>query len=555
MRAKEASQGVTVNAVAGTHVVVLGFDLSPAKRKGCLGFAIQREDHTEHERYWMSGMKTFGETDPKLGPGGQVSSRKHPFQSFQWADYSAKPDHDYTYSVIPLYGTPAALKEGPRCAAHVQTEPELGKPHSVFFNRGAVASQEYARRFQNVRPDQMTGEKQAAAYKWLSRGLYEALLAFIARAKGKDFGLHAAIYEFQWPGALAAFGEAHRRGAEVRILYDAIKGGPGPKNETQIADARIKSLCEPRTTGKIMHNKFVVLTEKDRPVAVWTGSTNLTDNGIFGHLNCGHIVEDRDVAAAYLEYWEELRTNPDPRAEKAWVGDRNANPPTDAGTEPVHVFSPRSGLSVLEWYAVLAASADTGLFMTFAFGMHDLFKDVYRRNDDVLRFALMDKESTGRNAKAEAAEIERIRRRRNVVVAVGNSIETNQFDRWLAERDRVTANVQVRWVHTKFMLVDPLSTNPTVITGSANFSGPSTDENNENMLVIRGDTRVADIYFGEFVREYSHYAFREAVARREERGEQDWQPATLSSKPDWSADYFDPSKERYWRRRYFAQTK
>jgi hypothetical protein len=94
MRKKFVGSGLTVNAVAGTHVVMLGLDLSDAKRKNCLGFAIQREDHTEDERYWMSGTKTFEATDPNLGPGGQVSSHEHPFQTFQWSDYSAKPEHD-----------------------------------------------------------------------------------------------------------------------------------------------------------------------------------------------------------------------------------------------------------------------------------------------------------------------------------------------------------------------------------------------------------------------------------------------------------------------------
>jgi phosphatidylserine/phosphatidylglycerophosphate/cardiolipin synthase-like enzyme len=44
------------------------------------------------------------------------------------------------------------------------------------------------------------------------------------------------------------------------------------------------------------------------------------------------------------------------------------------------------------------------------------------------------------------------------------------------------------------MLVDPLCDDPLIITGSANFSDASTTKNDENMLVIRGDTRVADIY-------------------------------------------------------------
>ena len=110
MRKRRTTAGLTVNAIAGTHVALLGLDLADAQRKGCLGFAIQREDHTEDERYWMRGMKTFKETDPGLGPGGQVSSREHPFQSFQWADYSAKPEHDYTYMLVdPLGDTPVVV--------------------------------------------------------------------------------------------------------------------------------------------------------------------------------------------------------------------------------------------------------------------------------------------------------------------------------------------------------------------------------------------------------------------------------------------------------------
>ena len=52
-----------------------------------------------------------------------------------------------------------------------------------------------------------------------------------------------------------------------------------------------------------MHNKFVVLLKKDKknvvPKAVWSGSTNWTDGGIYGQLNVGHAVYDDEVAAAY----------------------------------------------------------------------------------------------------------------------------------------------------------------------------------------------------------------------------------------------------------------
>jgi phosphatidylserine/phosphatidylglycerophosphate/cardiolipin synthase-like enzyme len=557
MRKKRVDAGLTVNAVAGTHVVTLGLDLADPQRKGCLGFAIQREDHTEDEKYWMSGMKTFEETDPLLGPGGQVSSREHPFQSFQWADFSAKPEHDYTYKVVPLYGTPVTLTEGGAVAVRIQTEPELGQAHSAFFNRGSVATQEYARRFQNRPPNQLEGDEQQAAYRWLSRGLLEAFQEFVARAKDKRFKLFGAVYEFQWPEALQALKSAAKVAKKVSIIFDAIPGASGPKKKNQlaIAEAKISGLCIARTRGKIMHNKFVILVKDDVPIAVWTGSTNLTENGIFGHSNCGHIVEDKTVAAAYLEYWKQLRKDEASDEDRAWVQGHNPDPADPFADNPTFVFSPRSGVSLLKRYGVVANSAKEALFMSFAFGMNKVFQDVYEQNDGVLRFALMEKEGTGKNLAQAKIDIRRIRNLPNVVVAIGHNIATNSFDRWVQELSKITKEANIHWIHTKYMLVDPLGPHPMVVTGSANFSKASTDTNHENMLIIRDDTRVADIYLGEFMRLHTHYAFREAVKRAAENGETDWKPNHLETKASkWQRDYFDPRHQRHLRRKYFAQT-
>ncbi len=549
MRKKTTSKGLTIQVVAGTHVVIMGLDLAGPQRKGCVGFAIQREDHEEAETYWMPGMKTFQST-ANVGLGGQASSRQHPFQTFQWCDYTAKPDHRYTYTVLPLYGTPERLKEGDAVSVNVTAEVEFGKPHSVFFNRGAVASQEYARRFLNKPPDEV-GEE---AYRWLSRGLVEAFEAFISRAKDDNFGLYGAVYEFQRPEALAAIKQAHDNGADVHILYDGTPGSSGPKakNVAAIKKAGITGICQPRTTGKLMHNKFVVLTKNNKPVAVWTGSTNLTENGIYGHSNVGHLVEDSNLASVYLDYWDELKNNPSSQAEKSWMAKNNVAPPDPWEDDLVHVFSPRTGLDVLQWYGEIAGRAEKGLFMTFAFGMHKYFQDVYeRKNNNVLMFALMEKEGNGAGLAQGKIDIARIRKLPNVVVAVAKNIVLNSFDRWLRERPGLPES-QVRYIHTKYMLVDPLGNRPIVVTGSANFSAASTNINNENMLIIRNDKRVADIYLGEFMRLYSHYAFREAVAIAKAKGETDWQPNYLVEDDSWQDDYFRKGTSRFMRRCYFA---
>ena len=558
MRNRKQEKGLTTNAIAGSHVVFFGFDLTAAKRPGFRGFAIKRFDHEEGETVWHRGMKTFEETEPHPAKGETFSTRDHPVQSFQWADYAVKPGRKYTYTILALYGDPANLQPKIEMKMNVTTEVPTGPGHSAFFNRGSVATQEYARKFQNEKPS-VAGQ---GAYDWLSRGLLEALVEFLGRAK-TGWSVHGAVYEFQWPGALAAVKEAHKRGAKVKILFDDIDSGTGPRknNRKAIEAAKIKSLCKGRANGKLMHNKFFILSKNGKPQAVWTGSTNLSENGIFGHSNLGHIVEDNDVAQAFKDYWDRLNEDPEVGADY-----RDANmegmpvPPDPWKKGTTVVFSPRgTKLDSLEWYADVASKAKKGLFMTFAFGMHKSFKEVYMQDDDTLRMALLETAvNNPNNAEQDKKDIQTLRNRPNVVVAIGNRIATNAFDRWLWEMAQVKDDVHVRWIHTKYMLVDPLGTNPIVISGSANFSKASTDTNDENMLVIQGDKRIADIYFGEYMRLYTHYAFREAVKWAMEKKKlgkpEDWKPQYLIDNDSWMKDYFDPKDKsaRFARRKYFS---
>jgi phosphatidylserine/phosphatidylglycerophosphate/cardiolipin synthase-like enzyme len=96
-------------------------------------------------------------------------------------------------------------------------------------------------------------------------------------------------------------------------------------------------------------------------------------------------------------------------------------------------------------------------------------------------------------------------------------------------------NVHVIYVHSKFMLADPLSDDPVVVTGSANFSEASTTSNDENMILIRGNLRVADIYFTEFNRLFNHYYFRSIL---ETVGDNDGGASLFLAEDDsWLAKY------------------
>lgn len=160
-----------------------------------------------------------------------------------------------------------------------------------------------------------------------------------------------------------------------------------------------------------------------------------------------------------------------------------------------------------------------------------------------------------KDSRAKAiADIERIRGHKNFGMAFESNIFVDWVDGWHREGGGIGVNLN--WVHTKFMLIDPLGDEPVTLTGSANFSEPSVNGNDENMVLIRGDRRVADIYFGEFMRVFAHHRFRESVAKHvRKQGSAafgTWKPQDLFENwRDWVPVHFEAGSERDIKRRYF----
>ena len=553
MRKKEPPQpngNLAVQAIAGTHVVLLGIDLPKQKCPGLLGFALRREDHTEGEKYWLSGYKTFESVEPHPAPGILYSTRQHPIQGFTWSDFSAKPDHDYTYEVFGLRGSPTNPQEVDQVAVRIQTESERGTTHHVHFNRGAAASQEYTRRFGDKRPKDVG----PAAYDWLSRGAAEAIAEFIGRATGAGWGLRVGAYEFTDDKVLPALAAARDRGADVQVLYHARNDNQKVSNEEAIQQFDLENICHPRDAQglTLSHNKTIVLTKSGAAQAVLTGSTNFSDGGIYGHSNVVHICEDSAVATEYLWLWNELVKNT-PKSDDAGVLVGKSPLPADPlAKQNTPIFSPRDGLEALDWYAAQAKGANDALFMTFAFGMNQVFQDAYRNGTAKLRYALMETMSGPTKTKAQKQANEdaiiALRKMKENKFAIGSRLGAGAFNHWLKEQ-LSNLNVHVKYLHTKYMLVDPLGPNPLVVSGSANFSDASTTNNDENMLIIRGNPRVADIYLGEFMRLYRHFSFRDWLSQHPEADEV--KVGHLDETDKWWKTYFGDTFESR-QRSYFV---
>ena len=536
VRRRATSDGVTVQAIAGNHAVFLGLDLTDEARHGCLGFAVHRTDHTEHESHWLAGFKTFKSVVPEPDPHVVYRTLQHPLQTFYWGDYSAKPAHDYSYRVVPRYGAPAALED--RHGVEATVDISTGDPgegvHGIYFNRGVAASQAYALQFKKS-PDKLSAAKRKAALEWLSRGLFEAILAYIRQAKNGDSALRAAVYEFTQPDVLAAFRKAHEDGADVRIVYHALDDEAGNANRDAIATAGLPdAILKARTHASIAHNKFIVLCRKHgaglSPVSVWTGSTNLSQGGIFGHSNVGHEVRDPVVAGRYLEFWSELLDDPEQVPLRDWVSDKS---PFDPGAPPAPgiqtIFSPRHGLAPLRSYAARFGGAGVSGHITGPFGLNTLFEEqLTSDHGDALHYVLLDQ--VDNNQAAWSAS-------HRVFVSVGSEGGPDELSRW-AQEHLTGFNAHVPYLHTKILLLDPTTAEPTVITGSANFSPDSTSSNDENMLVIPADLEVADVYLTEYARIFNHFYARFWAS---ELGKHDHDPQThsyLDETPAWQNAYF-----------------
>jgi phosphatidylserine/phosphatidylglycerophosphate/cardiolipin synthase-like enzyme len=167
----------------------------------------------------------------------------------------------------------------------------------------------------------------------------------------------------------------------------------------------------------------------------------------------------------------------------------------------------------------------------------------------ILSYILMESEGNAASSKQRTQELQQIRSNQ---IAIGGGLPAdvgNGYMRWMKELEKTGFTSNVHYVHDKFMLIDPLSRDPIVITGSANFSENSTTGNDENMWVIRGDTRVADIYLGEFVRLWKHYYFRDVMRRLGSRGaKKSW----LLEDDSWSDSFYDPNSRKRFEMQVFG---
>ena len=193
----------------------------------------------------------------------------------------------------------------------------------------------------------------------------------------------------------------------------------------------------------------------------------------------------------FKDYWMLLADDPTNSTLKPQVSALTPIPPGPPAAGTTVLFSPRPGLDLLNRYADMARGAQEGLFMTFAFGMNDLWKDVYRTAAAPIRFALMERrtrangrpEKEGRSGRSTAPPTERERFAHRAFI--------DQPVRGLVKERLTGRNTNVRYVHN-IHAEATIWRRASVIAGSANFSEPRRTE--RETCAREGNNRVADVW-------------------------------------------------------------
>ncbi|MBI4420624.1 MAG: hypothetical protein HY560_07345 [Gemmatimonadetes bacterium] len=528
---------VRATALVGMHTVILGFDFlgSASERAELLGFAIHRQDLTRNEAWWLPGQIRF--RNMKGDYGEDLPTNRAPLQKFRWGDYTVHPGHQYVYSIYPVAGKSDQPQLGSAVKLDVTAGTNGPNETGIYFNRGLTAAPAYWRRFSDVAPGKVGDDR---AYRWLSRGLQEALLDFVGAA-GQGDELKIAIYELEHDSVIEALRRARANKVRVRIVFHAKPGD----DQTAENARHVKQLGLPaadvvrrRKVDNISHNKFVVHLKGGVPRRVWTGSTNFTESGFFLQTNVGLLFRDPAIVKAFDDYWEILRDDPEPKVAKQRVEalvNAVALPP---GLRLF--FSPVPGDRLLEDASALLKGARSAVFISSPFGLDKTVVEALNDNDPaVLEFGLVNTTN-----------------RKRLIGVIDRSINTLYASpAWIRQYDGR------RWdpkaygahkIHVKAMVADPWGPAPRVLIGSANFSDESVNKNDENALLVDADPRLAAVTATEFLRVFEHYKFRDYVARTAAATKAAAKERYLAEDGSWTTDYYDPKHAKFRDRVVFA---
>ena len=613
-------------AFANNEVAYLAWSID-GPIAGCLGFDITRiYPVTGEERPLAAWVPFKGQTNTGWQP---QSTRVWPIQKMSWRDLtlrkrrdrlSLRPDEvTVQYRVRPVGRFQPGLEAVPLDpqAPHYDGQPlplaylgdgvltntvritqHCGDIRATFTN--GILSAQWLRKALKEKGEELTAKTIAAhistpddEIRGYLTGDVLALLKELLQRTDKEPGsrLKMALYEL-WDEDLVELIAAKRDVIEL-ILSNSSKGhkdshwDSGNHLMRELLDEVLGTRKHDRmfNNAHIGHNKFVVFEDAaGTPKAVLTGSTNWTPTGLAGQSNNAMLIENDAIAAAYRDFWNDLKADtaafarPEPLSASASNGQGQALRTANAGAHVETTLA--DGTTVTLWrapnthakskqheappdlaavYELIGKAKDAIFFAVFLpsqSGRTSVIEEAIRigssREDIIVYGAVSDAMAMPNYVPPDKAT-----HTKHPQPAVYNNGKIHVVRAVALNKDDVVGSFEAELltigkaiIHDKIVVIDPLSPDCTVVMGSHNLGFKASYENDENLLIIRGNQPLAQAYMTHVLDVYDHYRFR-ALQRDEANAHLPIDGGILVADDSWLAPHLTPEKSAL--ARYLSQ--
>jgi phosphatidylserine/phosphatidylglycerophosphate/cardiolipin synthase-like enzyme len=344
----------------------------------------------------------------------------------------------------------------------------------------------------------------------------------------------------------------------------------------------------------IGHNKFVVHVPPNGGTrSVLTGSTNWTSTGLAAQTNNALLIEDDNIAEAYLNYWKRMKDDalklPKPFSKA--MKDNQQSTEFRAENETPEEIDGENGTTLRVWfspnmpqrkkptsktkkaptppdltdvYRLMRCAKEAILFLAFYpgqkgndciigevinIGLHDrslLVSGAVSSAQAMPNYVAKKKDNDGE--VVEEGDSPATFDNKNVSIVRASRIDDrNLLGDFGAEQLTARGSIGAI-IHDKLVVIDPRLDDCHVILGSHNLGFKASYSNDENMLIVSGNRALAEAYAVHILDD--HYRFRAIEAERKRKGKKGWS-GFLETDADWQNGYVAHEKGQLMR--YFAR--
>ena len=529
---------------------------------GCRGFAVRRKRTRGGipVESWLHNRIGFVEHQ---APPPANDAWRWPLQRYMWWDYDLEPGDEVSYCVAPVLSGVSGLIEpnltGATWTPPLTLGPAAGDNISAWFNRGVIATQWVERALEAKGGAPRTTLLDAVSTpgdplrEALAGHLKPALLDLLQSAPGE---VYSALYELNDPEVIAAL---KALGPKCHLIlgngaFDKSKSKPDENAEVRqdLHDTSQIDLHDRMVaTGHFAHNKFIVFCDAaGSPQKVWTGSTNLTVTGLCTQVNNGILIENADIAADFKAAWDRLLAAGNGYDAALVDGNSSAETRPSGASKITPWFAATRKAQDMDFARARIAAAKDGILFLF------FFPGTYAKDpahETLLQTILERQAATGIYTRGVVnQEIEHLTDATitppvGLIGSAASAGETNhppasvlvpaaikaQYHDWEPELKGASSVM----VHSKVIVLDPFGAEPVVMTGSHNQGYKASHSNDDNLVVIEGNSMLAQAYAANIVAIFQEYRWRDYVASHATNGwhgledDDTWQAGHLQREP------------------------